>query len=279
MAKKTLLQLTQDVLDAISGDAVNNITDTEEALQVVGYIHEVYDEMMAGKDWPHLNMITQLSSVGEATLPNFLSMPDNIDKVHFIMYNKRKENDSRNYWAELRYLHPDEFVLKCASRNSEDASVTQVTTPDGAVLNIINDTPPTHYTSFDDKYIVVDSWDSDVESTVTAGQTQLFCQRNHGWTTDNDFVPELPSKLFPMLLAESISLSAYRLKEEADEKAEQMSARQQRKMSRDAFRAQKQQRYPDYGRKGARAPMTKRGGTTTPEAGESNIHTTLWFGS
>jgi len=144
------------------------------------------------------------------------------------------------------------------NRNSDDASITQVVDFDGVSLNIKNDIPPTYYTSFDDEYVVFDSWDSVVETTVTGAMTQVHYSVILAWIVADGFTPDLPDKIFPALLAEAKSVASVKLKEEPDSKAEQQSVRQQKRMSLDGWKVNKQMRYPNYGRQSGKAPQSTR---------------------
>lgn len=256
--KLTLLDMVSDILNDMDSDAVNSITETEESLQVAQIVKTTYYEMMSRRDWDHLNKISILENVSDSTKPNYLKVPEVVGSVNFIMYNRRKLGETRNRWKKMEYLFPEEFVLKVSNRNSDDTSITQVTDFDGAILNIKNDVPPQYYTSFDDEYVVFDSWDSMVETTVTGPQTQVHYSKIPSWTVDDNFIPDLPDKIFPALLAEAKSVAALKLKEEADEKAEQQSVRQQKRMSLDGWRVNKQMRYPNYGKITGKATTSRR---------------------
>ena len=240
--------MVSDILNDMDSDAVNSITDTEESLQVAQIVQTTYFEMMSRREWSHLDKIGLLESVSDSTKPNYLKVPDSVGRINFIMYNRRKLNETRNRWVEMKYLFPDEFIIKLMNRNSDDSRITQVVDFDGVTLNIKNDVPPQFYTSFDDVYVVFDSWDSDVETIVSGSHTQVHYSKIPGWQVDDNFIPDLPDKIFPALLAEAKSVASIKLKEEPDEKAEQQSVRQQKRMSLDGWRVNKQMRYPDYGK-------------------------------
>ena len=258
MAKLTLLDIVQDILNDMDSDYVNSISDTEEALQVAQIVKTTYYEMMSRRDWNHLSKIGLLENVSDSARPNYLKVPSDVGAIGFIMYNRRKDGDTRKYWTEMKYLYPDEFILKLMNRNSDDAGITQVVDFDGVSLSIKNDTPPTYYTSFDDEYVVFDSWDSNIESTITGAMTQVHYSKIPAWTVEDGFIPDLPDKIFPALLAEAKSVASIKLKEEADSKAEQQSVRQQKRMSLDGWRVNKSMRYPSYGRMSAKAPQRRR---------------------
>jgi hypothetical protein len=256
--KMTLLALVQDILNDINGDAINAITDTEESIQVAQIVKTTYFEMWSRRLWAHSSKLTLLESVSDSTKPNFLKVPQNIGTVKFIKYNRRKPNETRRRMIEMKWLYPDEFLLRTENQDSTQDNITVVKNHEGVPLNIKNDKAPEYYTSFDDEYVVFDSWDKSIESTMLGKESQLFATEIPEWSHTNNFTPKLSAKLFPALLAEAKSVSALKLLEEADDKAEQQSKRQQVKMSLENWTVGKNVRYPNYGRQSAKSPARRR---------------------
>jgi len=256
--KMTLLAMVQDILNDINGDAVNAITDTEEALQVAQMVKTTYYEMWSRRLWAHSNKLMLLESVADSTKPNFLHVPEAVGTVKFIKYNRRKPNETRRRMLEMQYLDENDFLLKCENRNSDDENVTVVENHEGVRLNIKNNKQPEYYTSFDDEYVVFDSWDKEIEATLQGQESQVYATEIPPWEHKNNFTPHLSAKLFPALLAEAKSVATLKLKEEEDSKAEQQSVRQQRRMSLENWRVGKNVRYPDYGRRASKSPSRRR---------------------
>ncbi|MCK4501202.1 hypothetical protein KAU11_11945 [Candidatus Babeliales bacterium] len=250
MAKLILLDIVQDILNDMDSDYVNSISDTEEALQVAQIVKTTYYEMMSRRDWNHLSKIGLLENVSDSARPNYLKVPSDVGAIGFIMYNRRKDGDTRKYWTEMKYLYPDEFILKLMNRNSDDAGITQVVDFDGVSLSIKNDTPPTYYTSFDDEYAVFDSYNSALETNLQQSMTQCHGAIEPTFSLLDTFIPDFPAKIFPGYLAEAKSTCFNALKQSANQKEEQKSRRQRRKMSRDMRRNEGGGIvYPNYGRK------------------------------
>jgi len=164
MAKMTLYEMVADILNDMDSDAVNSISDTEESLQVAQIVKTTYFEMMSRRDWDHLSSIGILDNVSDSAKPNYLKVPSDVGAINFIMYNRRKTGETRHRWVEMGYLFPDEFVIKVSHRNSDDANIIYVTYFGGAVLSIKNNVAPQYYTSFDDEYVVFDSYDADIRN-------------------------------------------------------------------------------------------------------------------
>lgn len=248
MAKMTLLEIVQDIMNDMTSDEVNSITDTEESLQVAQIVKTTYFEMIGRRDWPHLSKFTTLTSVGDSSKPTHLLTPSNMVRMDWFKYNKKQVGDTRNRYSDIEYKYPDEFITYTNNRNLDNSNVTEVTDFGGAKLQILNDRQPTYFTSFDDKYIVLDAYNSAIESTLQGSNTQIKIYANPTWTVDNDFIPDLPIEAFPALLAEAKSVAAFKLDEEVDQKAEQQSERQQKRLSRQGWAVHSKTRYPNYGR-------------------------------
>src|SRR5690606_23061665 len=93
---------------------------------------------------------------------------------------------------------------------------------------------PTYWTSFDDVYLVCDSYDASYDDTLKSSKTQALIVRNPDWITQDDFVPDLPAEAFAAFLAEAKSTAFVSLKQMMNEKVEAKAQRQQRWLSRKA---------------------------------------------
>ncbi len=247
--KMTLLEMVQDILSDMSGDYANSIGDTEESLQVAQIIKSTYHEMMARREWPHLKKVITLQSYSDNRYPIFLLIPEATRRVEWITYSqKTKENPDASF-SEIKYMEPGKFVQWTNSRNINNESIVTVTTPDNVILRINNNTPPTYWTSFDDKTVVMDSWDSGVEDTLQGINSQSEVIVHPKWEDSNNFVPSIPAHLFPALLSESKSTCFLVIKKMPNEKAEQQSVRQQKVLSTNGWRLAGGISYPNYGRK------------------------------
>lgn len=246
--KLTLLEIVQDIMNSLDGDEVNSINDTIESQQVAQIVKTCYLEMMANRNWPHMKTLFTCTSLADTDYPTSLTLPENIKELYWIKYNKRTTTDTRDKFEELKYMQPDEFYEHCAARSSSATNV-QIVYVNNIKLNIRNDVAPSIWTSFDDSTIICDAFDSDVDSVLQEGKNACHGCKNPTWTHTDTAVPDLPAEAFPALVAEAKSTAFYELRQTANEKAEQKAQRQQRWLSRKAWRAQGGIRFPDYGRK------------------------------
>ena len=246
--KMTLLEMVQDIHNDLDLDEVNSIDDTVESTQVAQIIRTTFFAMMSNRNWPHLRQTVQLIPSGTVARPTHMGVPEGIKEMVFINYDSAQANETRKRYRQMRWMEPDAFLRKNNTLNN-DADNTDVIMDDtGIELLIRNDKMPQYYTSFDDNNIVFDSYDKSVNNTLTASKVQALAYIMPGWTHSDSFVPDLPQEAFIALLEESKSKAALKLKQEADQKAEQESRRQQRWLSQKAWQVTGGIQYPNYGR-------------------------------
>lgn len=250
--KKSLLEIVQDILNDLDSDAVNSIDDTVEAQQVASIVRQCFEEMTSNRNWRHTRALVQLEHAGSLSKPNYLLLPERLKELVSFNYDKRKEDETKVVLQEVKYKHPDEFLRYVSSRNSTLDNVSEIVDFSGTTLLILNNTAPTYWTSFDDKYIVTDSYDKTVDDTLKKSKTQCIAYLSPEWSHTNSAIPDLPEEAFAALREEAKSTAFYTLKQMANEKAEQKAGRQQRWLSRKAWRANGGVRYQDFGRKARR---------------------------
>lgn len=250
MTKRTLLDMVQEILNDIDSDEIDSVDDTVESEQVVSILKSTYYAMMSNRDWPHLRRSIQISGLGDTTKPTHMKLQDGIKEMCFINYNKVKTGETKKRYDKVEYLQPDHFLHKTNQRNSDDSNVTAITDTGGIEVLIRTDLAPTYYTSFDDEYVVFDSYDNAVDSTMQESKVQAQAYVMPDWTSKDTFIPDLPEYAFTALVEEAKSKAALRLAQKADEKAEQEAGRQNRWLARKARRINGGIQYPDWGRKG-----------------------------
>lgn len=248
--KQTLLELTQDVLNAIDGEEVNVISETIESIQVSQDIKNVYYDLIGRKDWQFLRKLRTLASMSDSDRPTHMLLPEKASKIDFINYNKKKVGSDRRFFQPVKYMFPDEFLQHVNNRDNTKSNYDLVEDVNGVILTIRNDAHPEYYTSFDDIHVVFDNYDSAIEDTLKESNTQMSIFIIPDWEWKNEFVPELPTEMFPLLLAEAKTYCQARKDDTLLQKTEQTAMRHQRHLSQTHGVLQAGVRYPDYGRNG-----------------------------
>lgn len=252
MAKSTLLEIVQTILSDMTSDVINSIDDTEEAQQVAQIVKSTYDAMLSNRNWPHTKQLLHLTASTDNLLPTHMWIEDNVKEMISVYYDKKKLGETRLLYQPVKYRDPDEFLRLTNVRNSDANNTIIVTDPSGVVVLVLNDKAPSYYTSFDDSTLVFDSFDNTVDSTLQASKTQARAYVTPVFEMVDDYIPNLPEEAFAALIEEATSRAQLKLHQLQDVKSEQEAGRQQRWLSRKAWRVAGGIRYPNYGRRGQR---------------------------
>lgn len=236
MSRKTLLEMTQNIMSAMDSDEINSIGDTVESLQVAEVVRETYEYITVGLDIPGRAGIIKLDASTDTDLPNYMTVPNNVERIEWIRYNDNL----------IQYKTPLDFLESVSGRGTGD----EVTTIES--MNIYNDRDPLFYTSFDDDTIVFDAFDSEEGSTLMQSKTLCWGQRSLPFDMTDDFVPSLPLDMFPRLLAEAKAACFVNFKQVSNSTEERRARNQKVVNMNSRFKAgtvRPIDRLPNYGRK------------------------------
>lgn len=238
MAKKTLLQMVQNILSAMDSDEVNSISDTVESMQVAEIVRETFEELLTTLSIPERRGLVHLESLGDTDRPNYLKIPDSVKSVLWLRYNDR----------EIMYITPEEFIQYVidTSGNVEVEDFQKVK------YFIESDRDPKYWTCFDDKYLVFSSFNRDAESTLQESNSLAYASINSPFYLEDDYIPNIDDNLFPLLLAEAKSACFINLKQVSNANEERRARRQlvraQNELSRTTT-GRPADRLPHYGRR------------------------------
>ncbi len=249
MAKKNLLEIVQEILSDMTSDVINSIDDTDEAGQVALIVQSTYDAMIANRNWPHTARVVNLTASTDNLLPTHMSIDEEIKEMISVYYDKRRDGETRIRNEEVKWKDPDDFLRYINKRDSDGTDTLTVNDSSGVKLLILTNKAPTYFTSFDDDTLVFDSYDSDVDTTLQSSKTTARAYIIPDFEMTDTHIPDLPKEAFPALIEEAKSKAQFKLNQVQDIKSEQEAGRQQRWLSRKAWRVNGGIKYPDYGRK------------------------------
>lgn len=201
--KMTLLEIVQSVLDSADDDVVNAIDDTEAAESAARVAKEVYFDIVDDEDWPHLNTITRLTSLSDVTQPTVVEIPEDIvliDYQEVFKYDNTITGGNTTI-KDVEYVTPADFMNKVTNLDESASNVTKYTGYNSIPMLIITDKMPEYWTSFDDHYIVMDSFYSAEESTIQGTKCFVQCKQIPTWTESGSFYPDLPHDMFSWYLS------------------------------------------------------------------------------
>lgn len=249
MVRRTLLDMTQEILSDMDGDNVNSISDTVESSQVALLLKSTYFDILAEMDLPHTGTLFALTASGSVNYPSHMSLPESVMKVLWIKYNIVDSGDTASKYRDVVYMNPLEFISMCAMRDEDDTdNIQSVTDYSGVELLICKTQDPKYWTSFDDERIVFDAYDSTVDSTLQASKVICHGYKEETWTHTDAAIPDLPSNMFPLLVAEAKS-TAFELWKERSTKVEQKAKRLRIRSQRNKWRENGGHSGPNYGRR------------------------------
>ncbi|QDP52424.1 MAG: hypothetical protein Unbinned96contig1001_41 [Prokaryotic dsDNA virus sp.] len=193
--QRTLLQVVQNYLDRTNGFYVNSINDTDESLQIAKIAEDVYYKMV--QEFPNLLFTMKertLDSVSDPERPNYMLLPKNVQKVQEskIYYNISTEGGKIDY-REITYLPPLEFVS--STNNTSSTETLIVEGYDENKMVVPTKKFPSYCTSFDNQFVVFDSYHSDYESSLQASKTRIVVSEEEVFLQDDNFIIPIPDHL------------------------------------------------------------------------------------
>lgn len=249
MPKMTLIEMAQSILNDMDSDEVNSVDDTVESAQVASILKDTYFEIINYRLWPETTDIINLSALGDTNRPTHIKMDENVQRVDWIKYDSRDDTADALYYKDIKYLEPKDFHDIISGRDSTDSTVDTVNGFSDGVFLIYNDRAPVYWTSFDDEYLVFDSYDSGVDATLQESKLQAYGYTEPDFTITDLFVPDLPSKAFPYYLAYAKSKCFLALRGQINEKEELIARNQRSWLSRQKHKVGGGLHQPHYGRR------------------------------
>lgn len=249
--KKQLLNIVQDVLDYIEADEVNSIYDTVESEQVTSLCEQVFYQLVAKRHIPIRNSLVKVTSLSDTDKPTYLKLPEKVDKLETLWYNRAKQGETKAAYEPIDYIEPEDFISRSYSIDSTGADVQEVTDFSNARFFVETDKAPSYYTSFDDQHIVFNSFDSRVDSVIQESKTTAYAQLTPEFQRLDEFVPELPTDMFPYYIAEVADLAYTVLKQTSNGKVTRIAREQKAAIRKDvsSFSEANVNKMPNYGRK------------------------------
>lgn len=251
MSQSTLLELVQDILNESGGDEVNSISDTIEATSIATLMRRIYFEIVDVNSLPSTGTLRALVGLGDTDLPNVMQLQDNAFDIKWIKYDVRLDPSDQKNYRTIRYLSPEDFV-SCVNQNpSGDTTNFQVVQWDANVPLIISKVKgPDYWTTFDDNYIVFDSYDSNVESTLQSSKCIYYSESRPEFYIEDDFIPEIPENLENLLYIKTLSRYLSGQHDKINPQVELEKNKLQIRSQRNKWRQGRQtDTGPDYGKK------------------------------
>lgn len=227
MAKRTILQLVQQIGEGIGSDEIDTLDETIEASEIATILEQTVTEVISRKRWEFISdRVRQLDArAGGSTQLNTLVIPSDVTRINCLKY--RNTDNTVTEFIALTYMKPCDFVDMVQSRNSADTNITAIANDDGVEINVITDAPPNNWTSFDEESITFDAYDATVgtgnlitDSVIIADIVPVIDY------TDPAATLKVPERMETLIYNEALSTCAIRLRQTVDPKAERVARRQ-----------------------------------------------------
>lgn len=240
--KYTLLQIVQSILSDMDSENVYSISDTVEAEQVASIVRDTFYNIISTRKIPEHQELLKVIPNSDSEFPTHFQYGEDVKEITNIWYE-----DNQGYYKEVCWLDPLDFLSLTDKTNGDYAEVYDKN--GGTKLRISKDKGPEFYTSFDDNWIVMNSYDETVDTTLQASKVRALGTVHPVFALEDSYVADLDSTLFPYFIAEAKSTSMSLLKGTSDAKVEQTARRQKAYIQNDLHKTKQKEKRPMYGRR------------------------------
>ena len=221
--KRTLLSMVQSILSDMDSEDVNAIGDSIEAQQVASVIEDCFYNIVSAREIPEHQQLLKLTALSDIAHP-----------THF------------QYPTDVKSIDPLDFITRMDESSSGSQKVLDKA--GGTDLFVLNNVSPTYYTSFDDNFIVFDSYNSAIDTTLQESKSRAYGSVYPSFTISDSFEPDLDDNMLPYLLAEAKSTCFSLFKSGSDPKIEQTARRLKSYVQNDMHKTKTANRRPNYGK-------------------------------
>jgi len=231
--KMTLLDMTQNILSRMSSDEVNSISDTTESLQVANIIKNKYFDIINRVPLPEHEQLVQLDPSLDSDVPVLMYVPEGIADVKWLKYfNSDETAGPAPGYLYVTILPQNQFIEMVNSFNPTETDVESFTFSDTSnnfpgdyTFYYKNGRQPNYCTIVSNYYVVFDSYNNALDSTLQASKTMAWGRVIPAFTMVDSFTPNLAEEQFQLLLNEATALAFYELKQQPHQLAMQEAKR------------------------------------------------------
>lgn len=228
----TLLEIVQNILSAMESDEVNSIGDTVEALQVAEEVRTAFDDLFTTYGWPSQEGWIKLNASNDPDLPTTMTLPDNVEEIYWVKYNVGTVEQPE--FVEVRRGDPSLFFRYGTVYTSQTSPIKLVDN-----LYVQTDRHPTYWTTYDNKTLVFNSYNSAVDDTLQQSKVLCWGRTTPKFELRDDFIPPIDQMHFPLLLSEAKRMCFVNYKGVANANEERRNRNQRIKAQRHLWRTRK----------------------------------------
>jgi len=259
MPATTVLDVTQEILSGMDSDEVNSLNDTIEAQQVARFVKRAFDQIMVSNDLGWNNITFQLDSQADPDQPTHMTIPENIHQIEWIRYNLKDTDTSVDDYQEIYKLTPQDFIRRAQAK----ATLADNAVPTAKLIILDSlikiwvgtDEPPRFWTTFNDKEVIFDSYESLVDDCLQSSKTACYGQIKKDLVLNDDTPIDLPPHLMDILFKTAENLAWSHLKDGVPAEMVRSHRHAEVRSQRLRYRTNQDQRNNDtstnYGRRSA----------------------------
>lgn len=194
--------MTQRILEALESDEVDSIADSEEAYTVANIIKECYFEIVGRLDLPEKEDMFQLEASGDNTKPAVMYLPEFAIDIKRLRYNN--DTTSSPTWYDVQFIPFDDYLEMMGSYDIDATNVGSMELTNSQsqtfTFKFRNDLVPTYYTTFNDRTILFDAYDSGSNATLVGAKTLANGTIVPTFSMLDDYTPDIDPRQFQLLL-------------------------------------------------------------------------------
>lgn len=253
--KITLLDAVQQTLSSIDGDEIDTISDTVQARQVADIAKSVFYEIVTNGDLNEHRRLYTLDPSNDINKPTMMLLPEHAMTLEWVKYNNQDTPDTLPTFKQVQYMALNEFLDYIYGFNPAQDNVSyynHIVGTDTLVFYYQNDVFPQFYTTYDDRTLLFDSYNSSFDTTLQKSKTQCFGRIEPTWVMEDSFVPDMDTSQFTLWLNEMKAQASIEQRQVANMNAERKARRNwiTTQSSKTAIAGLPElYKLPDYGRK------------------------------
>ena len=256
--KRTLLEMTQDILVSLDGDEVTDIADTAESAQVAAIIRQCFYEIAANAKLPEHFALFELTETSSSS-PTIMTKPTDVLTIEWIKYDNALTGDSSTDYRDVRFVEKKALLEMGLGLDLSDT--TNTASFNYTIGSDIFPFPhqktqfPLYYSTYNDSTLFFDGYYSAEDTFLRKTKTMCYGLKESSWTHSNSAVPNLDHKLHNLLFQEAKAQCFNELKQVDNLRAEKKARRGWQTLYKEKHDVKGQNAYwdttklPNYGRR------------------------------
>lgn len=226
--KRTLLEMTQDILVSLDGDEVTAIADTTESASVASIIRQCFYELASNWKLPEHFALFELTETSIAS-PTIMTKPSDAITIEWVKYDTKLTAETPTNYQEVRFV--DRKWLLEMGLGLDTSDTTNIGTFNYTIGADIIPFPhqktqwPRYYSTYNDGTIFFDGYYSAEDTFLRKTKTMAYGLKESSWSHTDSAVPNLDHKQSNLLFQTAKAQCFQELKQVENPSAEKKARR------------------------------------------------------